>query len=267
MDLSICGRVLKHARKYGLRGSGHWLLSARVFRERDIIFPSFPDLLDCADQILCSPYAVSRALFSFEAKEEELLRIWNEYGPLRLKLEERYKEIDLSYPRTTALEESSSLLVYSIARIMKPTIIFETGVANGHSTYLLLHALLKNGRGQLYSTDISPNAGSLLANKDRINWRLMVIDTARKKSSFREAVNKVSQIDLFVHDSDHSYRWSKFEYETVLTKMASDSVMASDDVHGSYSFIDFAKGISAKPIFLIDKRKIFGILRLKGSSR
>lgn len=44
---------------------------------------------------------------------------------------------------------------------------------------------------------------------------------------------------MFLHDSDHSYRWRMFEYTTVRDRLKSDGILLSDDVDVSYAFIDF----------------------------
>jgi len=202
-----------------------------------------------------------------EVKEQELARLKDEYETLRLELDRRYKKAGLltfdGDPRLLALEDSSSFLVYLIVRIQMPNVLLETGVANGHSSFFLLNAILKNGQGYLTSTDTSQSVGSLLTDEEKSSWMLKVIDPTRTRESFIEVVESLPSIDFFIHDSDHSYLWSKFEYETVLKKMSPGSIMASDDVNYSYSFIDFTKKIVAKPIILVDKRKAFGVIHLK----
>lgn len=223
---------------------------------------SLVDLLNGSNsQVYCSPFDVLNRLF--EANKRELMRITNEYEELRSMLEQRYRKTALLCPKTHALGESSSFLTYLMVRIRRPIVVFETGVANGQATFFILNALSKNKRGSLYSTDISTSVGRLLTNEERANWRLEVIDTHRIHASFREVVNKMPEIDLFLHDSDHSYSWSKFEYETVGPRMNHNSIIATDDVQWSYSFLDFAKNIGISPVILLDRRRAFGVLLLK----
>ncbi|EZQ11406.1 hypothetical protein CM19_00985 [Candidatus Acidianus copahuensis] len=59
-----------------------------------------------------------------------------EYKKVKSVLEERYKEVKLSYPANFAVAEGSSYLIYSLIRAFKPDIVVESGVANGHSTFL-----------------------------------------------------------------------------------------------------------------------------------
>lgn len=48
------------------------------------------------------------------------------------------------------------MLVYSLIRSLKPSVVLETGVANGFSSAYILEALNRNNHGHLFSID-SPN--------------------------------------------------------------------------------------------------------------
>jgi predicted O-methyltransferase YrrM len=189
-------------------------------------------------------------------------QIQNEYGELKRELEHRYERNQLAYPLKYALEESSSLLVYGITRMVRPSVVLETGVANGHSTFLILNALIKNGGGQLHSVDISDNVGCLLSETERKVWSLNVIKEP-KKQGFCEVLNRIPPVDFFVHDSNHRYAWQKFEYESILPRMADKSILASDDVDSSFAFIAFATRHRQRPSFLLDRRKVFGYLEVQ----
>lgn len=184
-----------------------------------------------------------------------------EYKKVRSSLEERYKEVKLSYPANFAIAEGSSYLIYSLIRIFKPDIVVESGVANGHSTFIMLNALKINGKGKLISIDISSNVGVLLREEDKENWELRILKGDFKKA-FKENINSIPKIDVFLHDSNHLYYWQIYEYETVKPKLRKGSILMSDDVDFSYAFFDFCKKINKKPLILLEPQKAFGILMI-----
>ena len=136
---------------------------------------------------------------------------------------------------------SNVLVIYILARLVKPKVIVETGVANGVSTYFLLNAIKYNDCGKLYSIDVSQDVGSILSINERVGWNLIILDSINAKG-LRRKLSFLDNIDLFIHDSDHSYKWQKLEYSLALEKMAQQSFLLSDDVDSSYAFMDTFKG-------------------------
>lgn len=186
-----------------------------------------------------------------------------EYDEIEQEIEKWYSEVPMHYPRHLAIGRKSSSLIYSLARVTRPSVVVETGVANGESSYLLLKAPAKNGHGLLYSIDIRSDVGDLLQKADKTRWCLKILDAQRTQRSFEKVLDEIGQVDLFMHDSgNHSYSLQMFEYRTVLKKMARHFLLASDDVDSSYAFIDFCNALRVRPAFLFERNKSFGVLRL-----
>lgn len=181
-----------------------------------------------------------------------------EFNLLTQVLNERYKNIILEYPSNFATELSTSYFLYSIVRILKPLNIVETGVANGHSSYFILNALLKNQSGILHSFDVNKNVGKLITENEEKRWNLNILPLRRRKSVFRETIKKFENIDIFVHDSNHFYYWQIFEYRTAWKVLKDGGLLLSDDVDFSYAYLDYCKEVLIKSIFLNDGRKMFG---------
>lgn len=181
-----------------------------------------------------------------------------EFNLLTQVLNERYSNVSLEYPPDFATENSTSFFLYSIVRIVKPMNIVETGVANGHSSFFILNALLKNQSGTLHSFDVSKNVGKLIAEDEKKRWDLNILPLERKKSVFRDTMKKFVKIDMFVHDSNHFYYWQMLEYRTAWQVLKDGGLLLSDDVDSSYAYLDYCKEISIKPIFISDSRKMFG---------
>ncbi len=247
-----------------LPGKASTALKERIAKTafRDVLTPNLPAFSAIASKIHLSANDALSDLAQSNGQNDEVKQILDEYSNLELELEHRYQLSTPEYPKIFAIEQGSSLLTYGIVRITKPSIVLETGVANGHSTVLILNAIIRNGKGALYSVDVSDNVGSLLNERERELWNLEVIKEPRR-SSFRSLVGRLPHVDFFLHDSDHRYSWQRFEYGEVSSKMSAGSILASDDVDTSYAFIDFARKIGVRPVLLLDRRKVFGYLKLE----
>jgi hypothetical protein len=64
-----------------------------------------------------------------------------EYMSVAAELSERYRTIKLALPTEYAVEALTSKLLYVVVRAVRPATVSETGVANGHSSFVLLTAL------------------------------------------------------------------------------------------------------------------------------
>ena len=191
----------------------------------------------------------------------KLGEIEEEYFILRAELETRCEAMNdsLEYPEWYAIERETSFLYYAVCRHLAPGNVLETGIANGHSTFFLLQAMRKNGKGFLHSVDIADNVGQLLTKEERVDWSLHVL-AAPQRRSFARVMDTVSPIDLFIHDSDHTYGWQMFEYRVARKALSQQGVLLSDDIDHSLAFVDFCAEIGQKPILLLDTRKVSGML-------
>jgi predicted O-methyltransferase YrrM len=145
--------------------------------------------------------------------------------------------------------------LFFIVRCVKPQIMIETGVAHGVSSWTILNAIHKNGSGKLFSIDlpnldlksynpqnIAQTSGWVVPELLRPYWELQL---GASSELLPKLVERLPKIDMFFHDSDHSYDNMMFEFRTVFPKMGPQSLIISDDVHKNESFSDFVeeKGI------------------------
>ncbi len=141
--------------------------------------------------------------------------------------------------------------LYFIVRCAKPEIMIETGVAHGVSSWTILNAMHKNGIGKLYSIDL-PNLDLKSYNPQNIaqqsGW--VVPDILRKQWELHlgpsnellpSLVQKLGKVDIFFHDSDHSYQNMMFEFKEVFPHLKENGLIISDDVHKNESFRDFVQ--------------------------
>ena len=189
--------------------------------------------------------------------------LMDEYDQLNQVLERRYREITLTYPMRFAIENTTSFFIYALVRSIRPNVILETGVANGHSTYFILNALANNKAGKLHSIDVNAKAGALIQEDERDRWDLSIMPGfLTRKRDFKGAIDRIGTIDVFFHDSNHFYYWQNFEYNSVLPKIRQGGYLLSDDVDYSYAFLDLSKKQSLEPTFITDYRKFFGFVRV-----
>lgn len=258
-------RLYSHLREYGVRDTVERVLCKLThallgpgFRKRDA--PYLGELAAVASSVHLTPDGLISALSASPISFDDLVSLRREYEGYKAALISRYRTVALTYDAAFAIEEGSAFLMYALVRLLRPSVVLETGVANGHSSALILNALRKNGCGELHSIDVSNDVGDLIVDKRR--WRLHILDLSSLKKSFAAIVTELPVIDLMVHDSDHSYQWMRHELETVLPKMSPRGVLACDDANICYGMIDFCAAHNMKPLLLLEKSKVFGIVPL-----
>jgi methyltransferase family protein len=137
--------------------------------------------------------------------------------------------------------------LHAVMRALKPRVVVETGVASGMSSAHILRALAANGMGTLHSIDL-PNVqkGSVLpAGRQsgwivpaalRSRWDLRIGDS---RTLLPELLQSLPCIDVFLHDSDHSYENMMFEYELAYPRLEPGGLLLSDDTHMNAAWDDF----------------------------
>lgn len=148
--------------------------------------------------------------------------------------------------------------IYCCIRFLKPETIIETGVSHGYSSWIILNALHKNNCGKLYSIDLPnndtnknynfteiPQTGWLVPKELKDRWDMRLGDA---KIILPEILKNLGNIDIFFHDSDHSYEHMKFEFETVQPHFKNGSLLLSDDVDKNSSFQEHVNKFGLKSI-------------------
>ncbi len=120
---------------------------------------------------------------------------------------------------------------YALARILKPDVVVETGIDKGFGAVVLCAALLRNGKGRYYGTDINPRAGYFLKGK------YAQVGTVLYSDSIESLTALDGKVDLFVNDSDHSGEYELREYETIAGKLSPNAVVIGDNAHATSSLV------------------------------
>jgi predicted O-methyltransferase YrrM len=123
---------------------------------------------------------------------------------------------------------------YILIRMFKPDIVVETGVGAGVSSWTILHALEENRAGRLISIDLPtpntqllPEVGYLVPTELRHRWDLR---TGSSQRLLPKVLNELGPIDIFHHDSRHSYSNQLREYQSAWPFIKIGGMLVSDDV-------------------------------------
>jgi predicted O-methyltransferase YrrM len=128
--------------------------------------------------------------------------------------------------------------LYAITRIMKPEVFLETGVWWGVSSTCILEAMEKNQKGTLISIDTEPSSGWMIPERLRKRWKFLV---GMSSDVMPDLLRQLGSIDVFLHDSDHSYKNMRWELEEAYPHVRDGGVFLADDVHMHTAFQDFSK--------------------------
>jgi predicted O-methyltransferase YrrM len=151
---------------------------------------------------------------------------------------------------------------YAVCRALKPEVVLETGIGYGVTSAFLLQALAVNGKGGLWSIDLPPlradsdNQSGILVPADlRSRWN---IRRGRTRDVLPEVVRSLPAIDIFLHDSLHTFRNMTFEFETVWPRLREGGFLLSDDVEMNRAFTKFYS--SQAPAFsAVEESARFGL--------
>lgn len=187
------------------------------------------------------------------------------------------KSFDYTKQKSYAVLEShlwsKSQILYFLVRKLKPKVVVETGVAAGESTGYILQALKDNGFGKLYSIDLpfqwyiygnhklhldslpaGKMPGFLVPANLKTNWKLILGNTHDK---LPDLLKKLGEINIFIHDSEHSDKTMTFEYETCWPYIKRSGLLVSDDIGYTKAFKKFTNKIKAS----FFRFKEFGIIK------
>jgi len=153
-------------------------------------------------------------------------------------------------------------IYYTLVRAVKPEVVVETGVEHGVSSQVILLAMNRNGRGALHSIDlpnqdvvvdqagkrqrdIMPNGcetGWVVQPHLRNRWHLHLGDA---KEILPNLLSTLGSIDIFIHDSLHSYEHMWFEFRTAWPHLRSGGLLLSDDISWNTAFSEFARQVNS----------------------
>jgi predicted O-methyltransferase YrrM len=156
-------------------------------------------------------------------------------------------------------------LSYGLSRLLRPELVLETGIGSGASSRAILLGLEKNRIGHLHSIELPtpksemlPEIGYLVPQDLRHRWSQTFGASRRVMPALLDQLGKV---DLFLHDSRHSYRNQRMEYFAVWPYLKPGGILLSDDVSND-AFLDAAELWKVTPMLVqqVGKEGPIGLL-------
>jgi predicted O-methyltransferase YrrM len=170
-----------------------------------------------------------------------------------------------------AIGYTEGVYLYAMLRAVKPEVVVETGVANGFSTAFSLLALQANGTGHLHSIDLPREVGReyepgtfyegegragipsgsepgwLIPQELKERWTLIL---GRSQEELPPLLARLGSVDVFMHDSEHSFDCMWFEFNAAWPALRAGGVLVSDDVNSTEAFARFASQEGREPVRL-----------------
>ena len=150
--------------------------------------------------------------------------------------------------------------IWCLVDHLRPERVVETGVAHGLTSRIILQGLERNEAGRLWSIDLPavdsalhPEIGIAVPADLRPRWSY-VSGTSRER--LPPLLGELGQIDLFVHDSLHTGRNTRFELDTAWPAIRPGGVIVVDDIDHSLAFRSFVA--DAQPARSVAVRHITG---------
>lgn len=147
-----------------------------------------------------------------------------------------------------------AMILYMLVRIYKPKVVIETGI--GRSSIFILCVLYDNKSGKLYSIDYDPLTLRIVPKELRERWFPIV---GLSRSVLPHLLSEIGAVDIFFHDSDHSYENMMFEYNSVWPYLKENGLLLSHDVDLNSAFEDFSKKVH-RPINIFGRKYMLGII-------
>jgi predicted O-methyltransferase YrrM len=132
--------------------------------------------------------------------------------------------------------------LYGFTRWLRPTLIVESGGYVGMSSAFILKALSDENlaTAKLYSIELSQECeqGALIPEELRSASGSFVPMRGRLED-FLERNELPSCIDMFLHDSSHSYRHMRWEFRQFWPRLRDGGLLVSHDVQMNAAFPEF----------------------------
>lgn len=141
-------------------------------------------------------------------------------------------------------DRSMAAAVWCLVAHLHPLVVVETGVAHGLTSRVILEGLERNRDGCLISIDLPAVDATLhgeigMAVPARLAHRWIYL-AGTSRAHLPALVDHRQAVDLFVHDSLHTERNTRFELDVAWPALRPGGAAVVDDIHRSLAFQHFA---------------------------
>jgi len=159
-----------------------------------------------------------------------------------------------------SVDIESGMLLYMLIRTLHAETVVETGVARGISSSFILKALDWNNSGKLFSIDLHCREGVAVPVGKKLGWAIpeelkyrwnLLLGESMKV--LPKLLSELRSIDIFFHDSRHTYKNMMNEYNIVWPYLRYGGLLLSDDATSNDAFLDFADRVKQKPIIMFGR--------------
>ncbi len=185
---------------------------------------------------------------------------WDGIEYIEDSVAQRMYDLEKIAPFSTKHHGDLSLarLCFAVCRLLRPEVVVETGTAYGVTTAYILKALQMNGKGVLHSIDLPPLGentdafvGYLVPEELKDRW---ILHRGTSKRILPYLLHTLEHMDVFVHDSLHTYWNIKRELNAITPYLTRPSVVIADDVEENKAFYEWAVQVEPKEWFTFKEK-------------
>lgn len=210
--------------------------------------------------------------FGLSQFEQNVINLQNLDGVIRSEIENKVDTVDFfktkKWDSVLSISGLYRTLLYALVVATKPKVVVETGVLHGLTSIFMLQAIKDNDSGgKLISIDLPSTFEGGPANKDGYSDTLppgespgWLIPKKLKKSWILKLgasvdvlpslFNTQREIELFVHDSEHTHETMSFEFHSAWAVLSTGGFLVADNIEANTSFFDFCRKVDRVPYVL-----------------
>lgn len=156
-------------------------------------------------------------------------------------------------------------MLYLFTRAIRPELFIETGVHNGLGSAFILLGMHRNGAGTLHSIDLPPTEAFMLAQGNRAmphesvsGWLIPdylrgrhQLHIGKAQEELPRLLSELENVDVFLHDSDHSYHHMMFEMGLAWSHIKPEGWLLCDNIEANLAWTDFAAGVEQQAVHCV----------------
>jgi predicted O-methyltransferase YrrM len=136
---------------------------------------------------------------------------------------------------------------YALTRALRPQHVVETGTDKGSGSCVFAAALLRNETGRLTTIDVKPDSGYLISGPYAEVIDRLVDDSVNALRNDR------APVDLFLHDSWHTFEHEIAELGAVAPRLTDRALVLTDNAHASDALLRWSESTGRRFLFFAEQ--------------